>query len=265
MATSDAPISIGTVTLKVVDGERSAAFYESKLGLDRISGYGERTTLGRGDTPLLHLLEDRSARRRPKEAGLFHTAFLLPSPSDLGAWLEHATRAGVRLDGAADHGVSQALYLHDPEGNGIEIYADRSRSEWVRSGNEIQMGTQPLDLRQLLSGSDGPWRGLPTGSVIGHVHLQVGDLAGADSFYRDELGFDRTARAAGASFYGSGGYHHHLAANTWNSLGAGHRTQGAAGLVDVELLASSDALQGPEHIDPWGIRFRVSEVPRPVA
>ncbi|WP_199258693.1 VOC family protein [Paracoccus binzhouensis] len=260
MASSDAPIQIGRVALIVKDLEKVGDFYHSAIGLDRLSGSGEELVLGAGGRPLLELRRDRAARHRPREAGLFHTAFLLPDRKALGRWLRHAADRRIGLDGASDHLVSEALYLRDPEGNGIEIYADRPRSAWQTDGRQVRMDTVALNLQSLLDAADAPWTGAPEGSVIGHVHLQVGNVAEAEAFYMNRLGMDRSAHMSGASFFATGGYHHHLAGNIWNSRGAGPRSADAAGLAEVVLAADADALAAlgqAAFSDPWGTRLRV--------
>jgi len=262
------PLRIGRVALTVHDLDGIAEFYRTAIGLDLLSRDGEAATLGAGGVPLLELRRDAAARRHEgREAGLFHTAFLLPDRADLGRWLGQAAEQGLRLHGAADHGVSEALYLSDPEGNGIEIYADRPRAAWTRHGDLIEMPNDRIDLPALVAAGAGqPWRGAPEGSTVGHVHLQVGDLPQAEIFYRDRLGMAVTWRYEKASFYGSGGYHHHLATNVWNSRGAPVRQGPATGLAEVELLARDaavlDALRddgaapgadgGVLLHDPWG-------------
>ena len=259
MATSDAPISIGQVALTVRDLDTTAAFYEDVIGLGLIKRNGETALLGTENKPLIELRQDRNARPFPQEAGLFHTAFLLPSQQDLGAWLFHASERGVKLDGASHHGVSEALYLDDPEGNGIEIYRDLPRSDWQRNGDTVQMTTRPLDL-QALAQARNDWRGAPQGTVIGHVHLRVGDVASAADFITGQIGLTQTFELPSARWFGSGGYHHHLAANVWHSQGAGMRTKGATGLASIELLASSEALSSDRLIDPWGTEFTITSV-----
>ncbi|WP_235931305.1 VOC family protein [Paracoccus xiamenensis] len=146
MATSDAPVSVSRVALTVRDLDRVGDFYQRVIGLDRIAGDAETLLLGQGDLPLVELRRDPAARSYPTGAGLFHTAFLLPDRADLGRWLRHAAGLGVRLDGASDHAVSEALYLRDPEDNGIEIYADRPRDQWQTDGTRVRMVTEALDL-----------------------------------------------------------------------------------------------------------------------
>lgn len=258
--TASAPVEIGRVTLTVRDLAKTADFYQSALGFDHLSGDGTAVVLGAGDHALLELRADPAARQRSaREAGLFHTAFLLPSRPALGGWLLHAANSGVQLQGASDHGVSEAIYLADPEGNGIEVYRDRPRQDWHRKGEIVEMGTEALDLNAVAAAADGPWKGVATGSVVGHVHLQVGSLPEAEAFYAGTLGFTVTNRYTGALFYGSGGYHHHIGTNVWNSRGAGQRTFPSTGLAGVELLADADALAaiaaragGQSLTDPWG-------------
>lgn len=269
-----APLRIGRVALRVRDLPGVARFYRDVIGLETLETGADRALLGTARTPLLELLAAPEAPPQdPKGAGLFHTAFLLPDRAALGRWLAHAAASGVALQGASDHLVSEALYLADPEGNGIEIYADRPPARWRDAEGRVRMATEPLDLPGLLAAGDGDWTGFPAEGSIGHVHLRVGDTAAADGFYAGVLGLDIAARYPGASFYGSGGYHHHLAGNVWNSRGAGPRPAGAAGLAAVELAADAttraailararaagqpvDSASGaPVLHDPWGTDF----------
>lgn len=240
---NEAPMKIGRVRLKVRDLEKVAAFYQALLGLERVAESAGETTLGVGATPLLELSGDASlAPRDPRMAGLFHTAFLLPSREDLGRWLAFAVENRIPLQGASDHIVSEAIYLADPEGNGIEIYADRGPSRWHNADGEIHMTTEALDAQDLLDSAAGTrWSGFPENGMIGHVHLQVGDTAEAERFYNGVLGFDLASRYPGASFFGSGGYHHQLAGNVWNSRRAGPRPEGMAGLDSVEVVSRDPA------------------------
>ena len=257
-----APLRIGSVSLTVRDLAKVAGFYRQALGLGEISATADTVRLGVGDEVLLHLIADPQARPRSRrEAGLFHTAFLLPSRAALGRWLAHAAQAQLAILGASDHIVSEAIYLNDPEGNGIEVYADRAAAEWRRSDGMIEMTTEPLDLQAIIAARERTaWTGMPAGSFIGHVHLQVGDLTEAERFYADLLGFDVTYRVPGAVFYSSGGYHHHLATNVWSSRGAGIRQEPVAGLRSVELVAAAPAIREPgsELRDPWGTRIAIS-------
>jgi len=268
-----APLRIGAVRLKVRDLDAVSSFYRTALGLSPVATGEDRITLGTGGTPLLELVSDPDlAPLDPRQAGLFHTAFLMPTRADLARWVAYIAEARMAPQGASDHIVSEALYLADPEGNGIEIYADRPVSDWHGESGEIRMSTDPLDLEDLLQSAEGTeWSGFPEGGSVGHVHLQVGDTAEADRFYRDVLGFDIAARYPGASFYGSGGYHHQLAGNVWNSRRAGKRPEGMAGLDAVEIMvldardiaavaaraesagiASIQTADGLTLHDPWG-------------
>lgn len=269
---ASAPLRIGRVHLRVRDLDKVSDFYQRVIGLAVIDRSARTITLGAGTAPLLELLADPAATpRNPRNAGLFHTAFLLPTRVDLARWLAHAIKQGVKLQGASDHIVSEALYLADPEGNGIEIYADRPMSRWRDANGQIHMATEPLDIPDLLAAGTSGQTGFPEGGIIGHVHLQVGDTGAADGFYSDILGLDIASRYPGASFFGSGGYHHHLAGNIWNSRHAGLRPARAAGLGAVEIVARNPstraaildraeaagipvAKEGEETVlrDPWG-------------
>jgi catechol 2,3-dioxygenase len=243
---TEAPHRIGVVKLVVRDLAAVGAFYRQVIGLNRIEAGKDFERLGTGETVLIEL--EHRAKARPqsrREAGLFHTAFLLPTREDLGSWLRFAAEAQVPIEGAADHRVSEAIYLADPEGNGIEIYADRPPALWPRRAGALEMATDPLDIDDLMRvAASRPWKGIPTGGAIGHVHLQVGELGEADAFYSTLLGFDVMCRYPGASFYGSGGYHHQLAGNIWNSRGAQPRANDAAGLAGFTLLSPDPAVIG---------------------
>jgi len=266
MATSDAPLQVETVTLTVSDLAAMVRFYEKAIGLATLATEGGQATLGAGAKPLLHLRQDPSALPAVRgELGLFHVAFLLPSREDLGAWLAHARASGIRLSGAADHAVSAALYLSDPEGNGIEVYADRPREDWPREGEAILMTNEPLDLTALAASAAAEWCGAPEGTVVGHVHLCVGSLAEADAFWTGTFPLALTHRYAQASFYGAGGYHHHVAANTWRSAGAGPRPEGRLGVAEVAFSAEPDVMPGGgaertvRLVDPSGIAVAVHQ------
>jgi catechol 2,3-dioxygenase len=260
MSTANAPLEIGRVRLTVNDIETVGAFYEQALGLKRMHSDATTASFGAGGRVLVDLTADPTARRAsPREAGLFHTALLLPSRADLAAWLRHAVASRLALQGASDHLVSEAIYLADPEGNGIEVYTDRPREGWTAADGSIRMATDPLDLDDLAAQARAPWTGAPDGTVIGHVHLRVGAVPEAEAFYAGTLGFAVTAHYPGAAFFGAGGYHHHLGANVWNSRGAGQRSP-STGLAGVELLADADSLAAiaartggkTEVSDPWG-------------
>jgi catechol 2,3-dioxygenase len=233
--------TMGTVSLTVSDLDRSRAFYEGALGLAvRELEDGDLLFGVPGEPGLARLHGDPSAPPLDRRAtGLFHLAVLLPSRLDLAHAVARLLEARWPLDGVADHLVSEALYLSDPDGNGIEIYRDRPREQWRFDGGELQMATLPLDLRDLageLSGAAEPQATAPEGTVMGHVHLQVSDIPEAEAFYSGILGFGATTRGyPGALFVSAGGYHHHLGLNTWHSAGSGPAAPGAIGLRSYEV------------------------------
>jgi catechol 2,3-dioxygenase len=242
--------SIGTVRLTVSDLDRARGFYERVLGLRSRDEADGTLALGvPAERPLLELRGDSSAPRLDRRAtGLYHFAVLMPSRVELAFALARLAQAGWSLDGASDHLVSEALYLSDPDGNGIEIYRDRPREEWRRVDGQLAMSTLPLDLRSVLAeigdASSVPAEAPPE-ATIGHVHLQVSDISEAEEFYNGVLGFDVIVRGyPGALFVSAGGYHHHIGLNTWHSRGAGPPPAGAVGLRSFEVaLPDDDELQ----------------------
>ena len=233
--------SIGTVRLTVSDLDRSRGFYERAIGLQSAERDDGTLAFGvAGEHPLVELRVERSAPRLDRRAtGLFHLAVLVPSRIDLGFALARLAEARWPLDGASDHLVSEALYLSDPDGNGIEIYRDRPREQWPRANGSLAMDTLPLDLDSVL-GELGGARELqplvPPGTEIGHVHLQVSDIREAEDFYSGVVGFEVMVRGyPGALFVSAGGYHHHLGLNTWHSAGAAPPAPGAVGLRSFEI------------------------------
>ena len=231
---------IGTVRLQIADLDRSIAYYEGVLGLHVISTQGRTATLGPADgsAALLELTEKKGVHAVPRRGrlGLFHFAILLPTRADLGRFVSHLVEVGAHA-GSSDHLVSEALYLYDPDGLGIEVYADRPRNAWKYNGRELAMATNPLDLSNLVeAGAGKPWAGMPNGTIIGHVHLHVGDLDGAARFYHEALGLDKVVWGyPGALFLSAGGYHHHLGTNTW-AAGAPSATEDDAKLIEWELV-----------------------------
>jgi catechol 2,3-dioxygenase len=233
---------VGTVRLTVSELERSRRFYEHALGLpgtDRDDGTLAFGPLG--GPPLVELRGDAAAPSLDRGAtGLYHLAVLMPTRLDLAHALGRLAQARWPLDGASDHLVSEALYLSDPDGNGIEIYRDRPRDQWPVVDGALTMGTLPLDLQSLLdelAGAREIAASAPAGTRMGHVHLQVSDLAEAESFYNGVLGFDVTVRGyPGALFVAAGGYHHHIGLNTWHSRGAAAPARGAVGLREFEVV-----------------------------
>jgi len=217
--------SVGPVSLFVPNLERSTRFYVDVLGFKELSSTKDTKIFGAGDGQEILELVERPSWNRPsrRSPGLFHFAVLFPSRAALGRSLTHLTEAGWRLTGAGDHLVSEALYLDDPDGNGIELYADRPRSTWKYKDGLVQMDTLSVDIDSLIAegtADPSPWAGLPAGTRIGHVHLKVSDLAAAGKFYHEVIGFDVMAAMPQALFVAAGGYHHHLGLNTWMSDGS---------------------------------------------
>src|SRR5689334_3750309 len=237
---------IGSVHLTVRDLEQQRLFYERALGLEVLQSDGLTLRLGPPGGPvILELTGDPDASWRPHgTTGLFHFAVLVPTRADLAQALRRVAESGWRFTGASDHLVSEALYLNDPEGNGIEIYRDRSRDEWPRSDEGvIQMATLPLDLEGVLGEIDTeqpvPPR-MPEGTHMGHIHLQVAGLPDAEAFYAGALGFDVMVRTyPGALFVSAGGYHHHIGLNTWESAGGSPPPEGSTGLRSFEVVLPS--------------------------
>jgi catechol 2,3-dioxygenase len=233
---------MGTVRVTVSDLARSAGFYEQILGLRAADGEDGSVVLSAtGEHALVELHGDSSAPALdPRAPGLFHMAILMPDRPQLAMALARLGHGGWPLSGASDHLVSEALYLADPDGNGIEIYRDRPRDDWPSEDGILKMATLPLDLRDLmaeLSGDTEVQPLAPSGTTMGHVHLQVSDLAEAESFYAGLLSFDVMVRGyPGALFVSAGGYHHHIGLNTWNSAGAPPGRPGAVGLRSFEIL-----------------------------
>lgn len=234
--------SLGMVRLTVSELDRSRRFYEQALGLTAIEQEDGALAFGVGsERPLVELRGDSTASPLDRRAtGLFHLAILLPSRADLGFALARLAGARWPLDGASDHLVSEALYLSDPDGNGIEIYRDRPRDEWSYVDGQLAMSTLPLDLDSIIAeirGAPAHQPQAPASTRIGHVHLQVSDLRAAEEFYSGVLGFDVVVRGyPGALFVSAGGYHHHLGLNTWHSLGAAPPPPGAVGLRNFEIV-----------------------------
>jgi catechol 2,3-dioxygenase len=239
--------SIGKVRLRVADIDALCEFYERVVGLREVERDGDLAQLGPdGGEPLVELVSAPAASPAPSfSTGLFHLAILVPDRAELARSLRRVIEHGWRLTGASDHLVSEALYLRDPEGNGIEIYRDRPRDQWGHSNGEIRMASLPLDLDAVLAdeGSGGTGaNGMPAGTTMGHVHLRVADIPAAEAFYNGELGLEVMVRSyPGALFVAAGGYHHHIGLNTWESQGAPAPPEGSLGLDRYELVLPDDA------------------------
>jgi catechol 2,3-dioxygenase len=233
-ASIDPAAHIGVVALTVADLARSLAFYTDAIGFAVLRQGDAEAAFGVAGTPLLQLTERAGASPAPRRAtGLYHFAILVPSRADLGRWLRHWLDLGYPLPGQGDHLVSEALYLSDPDGNGIEIYRDRPRDEWTWDNGQVRMAADPVDISGVLAEGDrvgAPWSGMAAGTRIGHIHLQVGDIPQAEAFNHGVLGFDVVAQLPDALFVSAGGYHHHVGLNTWHSRGAGPAPEGSAGL-----------------------------------
>jgi catechol 2,3-dioxygenase len=251
----DPATSMGAVRLTVADLEGLRGFYRDAIGLSELDAADGIVRLGAESDPIVELVGDPDAPPRPRgTSGLFHLAIVVPTRADLARALQRVAEAGWRLSGASDHLVSEALYLSDPEGNGIELYRDRPRDQWPIHEGVLQMDTLPLDLDGVLGElrRDHATAGMPAGTRIGHVHLNVGDLAAAEAFYSGALGFDVTVRGyPGALFVSAGGYHHHLGLNTWAGEGAPPPPDGGLGLRQFEIR-----LPGPEQLAAEEDRLR---------
>jgi len=270
-----ATLRLGAVHLTVTDLDRSVAFYQDGLGL-RLHRRAETVAaLGAGEEELVVLHEQPRARPAGRHAGLFHFALLYPSREELARAVRRLATTSTPISGASDHGVSEAIYLSDPDGNGIELYADRPREAWppARDGERVGMFTRPLDLQGLLAtAADGePPRHAGSGLRMGHVHLHVGDIDAARDFYAGVLGFEPMATYPGALFLAAGGYHHHVGVNTWRGDGVGPAPEGTVGLREWTIVLDAGALDalrgrftaaglgdGDLAADPWGIRVRIT-------
>ena len=280
---SRTPMRVGMVTLRVRNLDMVANYYRDVIGLAVIEHSATSAQLGAGGVKLLALeAHPDAAIETRNSAGLYHTAFLMPTRKDLARWLVYAAMHRVPLSGFADHLVSESVYLDDPEGNGIEVYADRDPSQWQWSEGTVKMATDELNVPDLLSLTNtrvSDYAKAPDGLRIGHMHLRVGDLAQAEGFYHGTVGLDPTRRRNGAAFLSSGRYHHHLGMNVWQSEGAGRRDDTATGLAWFSLVTEKPDLlaaqeerlrkggaqvtrlpNGVEAVDPWGTRVRLIQV-----
>ena len=283
-------LSLGAVHLQVADLARAVDYYQEVLGLRALDRDSKRASLAPHDpttgpplhpsTPLVVLHEKRGASPAPRRGrlGLFHFAILLPDRPSLGRFMKHLGAIGAHA-GSADHLVSEAYYLQVPRNLGGEVYAARPRGTWRRKSNELMMATDPIDFGGLmLAAGDTPWDGMPAGTKMGHLHLHVGEIAGAQQFYSEALGFDRMVwEYPGALFMSAGGYHHHLGTNTWAGAGATapgaddaqllewtmkfpseeSRESSVAGLAEAGVKVERESA-GVAVKDPWGTKVRLT-------
>ena len=277
MTISMPPPRIGRVALAVADVERSIRFYEDVIGLTLLERIGAMARMGAGDEGFLLLQGLEGARPARRTAGLYHFAILVPSRLDLARTLYHLRQVDAPISGYADHNVSEAIYLTDPDGHGIEIYRDRPRTEWQYRGDQVVMTTDPLDLRDILGelgGQPPATHRMAAGTFIGHIHLQVADIADTIAFYGGPIGLDLLMRyGTQAAFLSANGYHHHVGANTWAGEDLPPAPDDAARLLWFEIVqpdapvleatverlraAGSPAERGDEGLwtsDPSGIR-----------
>lgn len=245
-----AETQVGRVHLQVADLVQTLAFYRDLLGFRQVGGEGATALLSAtGCAPLQIVLTERPGARRkpPRTTGLYHVAIRFPNRSALARVFRRLVVHRWPIHGSADHLVSEALYLADPDGNGMELYIDRPRAQWTRRNGQIEMATEPLDVEELLAEADNdpaPWTGVDPATDVGHVHLHVSELEQAEAFYSGLLGLDVTQRGyPGALFLSAGGYHHHLGVNVWAGVGAPPPPPDAVGLL-------SFALQLPEE-EAW--------------
>lgn len=236
--------AIGTATLAVASLTRSLNFYQNTLGLQLLESTDKRAVVGAGGQPLLILNEKQGAVPQPDYAtGLYHIAILLPTRADLARLLTHIARVQYPMQGYADHLVSEAFYLADPDGNGLELYQDRPRDQWKFNGTQVEMSNAPIDLDNFFAeaGANPTWDGMPAGTKIGHMHLRVSNIDETKAFYNTLLGFDVVAVWNGALFVSAGGYHHHLGLNTWHSRGAQPAPANAVGLEEYSIVLPNAA------------------------
>ncbi len=266
--TTDASIApetqMGLVSLAVADLNLSLRYYTQALGFALLEQQEGSATLGVPGTPLLFLTEEPGAKPFPHDrygyTGLYHFAILVPSRADLGRWLKHWMATGLPFPGQGDHLVSEAFYITDPDGNGIEVYRDRPRSEWPYIHGQLQMAADPIDIAGVLAAAEQegkPWNGMAPGTRLGHMHLQVADIPQAEAFYHGVLGFDITVRMPSALFISAGGYHHHIGMNTWHSRGAGPAPAGFAGLRSFTIEMPSEEARAAvlERVQAAGLSF----------
>lgn len=270
----------GSFTLTVADLDRAVTFYSQTLGIPILSQTDRSASLGVDGKPLVVLNLNQGALRPPRNStGLYHVAILLPTRADLARLVTHLAQTKYPLTGYADHLVSEAFYLNDPDGNGIELYRDRPRNEWPRDGDLVHMENAPIDFDDFFADAEREgtsWAGMPSGTTLGHMHLKIGNDKEAEAFYTEVVGFSVMAYYPSAVFVSAGGYHHHLGMNMWESRGGSAKPAGAVGLEEwsivvpdadaanaaAERLSNAGALieRGDDYVlfaDPWGTKARI--------
>jgi catechol 2,3-dioxygenase len=261
--TLPATLRLGPVHLTVTDLDRSVGFYEDAVGLVLHRRGDGAAALGAGAEDLVVLVEEPSARPAGRHAGLYHFALLHPSRLELARAARRLIASGTPISGASDHGISEAIYLPDPDGNGIELAADRPREQWSDLRDPSAIAPRPLDMQGLLAlgPAEDPPEDADPGLVVGHVHLHVGDVEQGLAFYRDVLGFEPMTVFASAAFVSAGGYHHHLAFNTWRGEDVPPTPPGAAGLRQwtVLLERQSEVAEVRERLRAAGIDYEERE------
>ncbi|MFL0504324.1 VOC family protein [Ureibacillus sp. 179-F W5.1 NHS] len=233
---------ISHVQLKVSNLQNSIEYYNTIIGFDVLEQTNTTAILTfDGSTSVLSLEEISDAQPlKSGQTGLFHFALLLPTRKDLGNFIQHMIQQNARV-GAGDHHVSEAFYLNDPDGNGIEVYADRPEQSWIWNDSTIYMTTEQVDVRSVLAEAEGTWNGLPAGTVMGHIHLSVANISETENFYINALGYEVVTRFGNqASFISTGKYHHHIGLNTWNSLGGTPTPENGVGLKSFTIVLNNE-------------------------
>ncbi|MBD9386237.1 VOC family protein [Agrobacterium sp. AGB01] len=278
------PMHIREAAIRVKNLDNMLAYYRQVMGFTEIARNGNTVIVGAGGTALLHLIHMPEAEFESQSAaGLFHIAYLMPTRKDLARWLVHVARMQAPVTGFADHNVSEAVYLNDPEGNGIEVYSDRQKDSWQWDGDVVTMGTKELDIDDIVALTDttkDDYTIAPDNLRIGHMHLRVGDIAKGRAFYENAVGLASTrGNREDAAFLSSGRYHHHVAINTWNSRGAELRDDKQTGLAwfSLTITDAADIKQQQarleaagykisqlengdvEAVDPWGTGLRLQK------
>ncbi|MCM3668177.1 VOC family protein [Mesobacillus maritimus] len=255
---------VSQVHLNVQDLQRSLKFYQEILGLKIMEKNDRKAVLtADGKQPLVTIEQPEGVQpKQQRTTGLYHYALLLPSRKDLAKFILHMVKTQYPLQGGSDHDVSEALYLADPDGNGIEVYTDRPASEWKWNGDEVVMTTEPMDVESIIREDDGTaFTGLPAGTIMGHIHLHVAEFKKIEEFYCQALGFDIVCRYGGqALFISTGGYHHHIGLNTWSGVGAPAPAENSVGMSFYTMVFPSEVAREEAIVRLQDIGAKVTEV-----